>query len=53
MTAVASAQPKTSERFDGPEAVKQRLGAFAAGVLAEAMNRPCLLYTSPSPRDRS
>ena len=40
MVAVAKAESQLSEQVDSPSAVRERLEAFAAGVLAEAMNRP-------------
>ena len=36
-----------------PLATGDLASAFARGALEDAMNRACLLYTSPSPRDRS
>jgi SRSO17 transposase len=42
MVAVAE-RGKPATRTDGPEAVKERLEAFGAGVLAEAANRPVQL----------
>ena len=39
--------------MDQPSCVRHLLGgqAFGAGVLAVPLDRSCLLYTSPSPRD--
>jgi hypothetical protein len=36
------AEPRVGERVDGPSVVRERLEAFGAEVLAEAMNRPRL-----------
>src|SRR5680860_341502 len=46
MTAVAVAEPERAdnmEKAERPEAIKERLGAFAAEVLAEAINHPVQL----------
>ena len=43
MVAVVQAESHVPERVDPPSAVVERLEAFAAGVLAEAMNRPVQL----------
>ena len=40
MVVVSEAQADVSEQVDPPSAVRERLEAFAAEVLAEAMNRP-------------
>src|ERR1035438_6639379 len=40
MVAVSEAQADVSGRVDPPLAVRERLEAFTAEVLAEAMNRP-------------
>ena len=40
MVAVSEAQADASEQVDPPSAVRERAEAFAAEVLAEAMNRP-------------
>jgi hypothetical protein len=43
MVAVVQAESHVPEQVDPPSAVVERLEAFAAGVLAEAMNRPVQL----------
>src|SRR5450631_4255387 len=43
MVAVVQAESHVLEQVDPPSAVVERLEAFAAGVLAEAMNRPVQL----------
>ena len=40
MVAVAKAESQVPEQVDSPSAVRERLEAFAADVLVEAMNRP-------------
>ena len=40
MVALVAVASQVSGRVDPPSAVRERLEAFAAGVLAEAMNRP-------------
>ena len=43
MGAVADARSVGGDEVDRPSAVRERLEAFAAEVLAEAMNRPVQL----------
>lgn len=38
MMAAAVAEPERAEQAETPEAVKQRLGAFAANLLAETVS---------------